>query len=87
MKPIESRWRRVAAPIIAAVLEKHPEAGKEQEKALYDAYPFGERRYHPYKIWLDEIKRQRGGDKGAIVDESKRLVFGSRRDPYGEARG
>jgi hypothetical protein len=27
--------------------------------ALLAAYPFGERKYHPYKIWLSEIRRQR----------------------------
>jgi hypothetical protein len=30
---------------------------------LFDAYPFGERKYTPYKIWLDEIKRQVGTKK------------------------
>lgn len=54
-------WRETAQPIIAKVLKDtaaKPEA--EIRKALHDAYPFGERRYHPYKIWLDEIQRQRG---------------------------
>ena len=38
-------------------------AGKSEAEiktALHDAYPFGPRQYYPYKIWLDEIKRQRG---------------------------
>lgn len=55
-----SYWRDKAKPIIREVLTET--AGKtepEIKKALHDAYPFGERRYHPYKIWLDEIKRQR----------------------------
>ena len=54
-------WRDQAAPIIRAVLEKatgRPESAIRQ--ALYEAYPFGQRQYHPYKIWLDEIRRQRG---------------------------
>lgn len=53
-------WRSRAAEIIGLVLEEtrgRPEA--EIRQALFDAYPFGERRYHPYKIWLDEINRQR----------------------------
>ena len=57
-------WRDSAAPIISRVLNDtkgRPE--KEVKKALFDAYPFGERRYHPYKIWLDEIKIQRGKKK------------------------
>ncbi|MEZ4865332.1 MAG: hypothetical protein R3C14_28745 [Caldilineaceae bacterium] len=27
---------------------------------ISQAYPFGERRYHPYKIWLSEVKRVLG---------------------------
>lgn len=30
-------------------------------KALREAYPYGERRYHPYKVWLSEVHRQTGG--------------------------
>ena len=56
-----SYWRRRAAPIIARVLTEN--AGKADEEirtALFDAYPFGERAHHPYRIWLDEIKVQSG---------------------------
>jgi hypothetical protein len=28
-------------------------------KRVSDAYPFGQREMHPYKIWLDECKRWR----------------------------
>ena len=42
------------------MLEQFPDEGLEQRRALKDAYPFGERRYAPYKIWLDEIARQKG---------------------------
>lgn len=58
----ESRWRDRAGPIIARVLkETRGKSEKEIRAALREAYPFGERKYHPYKIWLDEIKRQRDG--------------------------
>ena len=53
-------WREHCAPIIHRVLEETrglPE--KEIKKALREAYPYGERKYHPYKIWCDEIKVQR----------------------------
>lgn len=56
-----SEWRKRAAPIIAGVLSAN--TGKSEAEiriALRDAYPFGPRKYHPYKIWLDEIKRQTG---------------------------
>jgi len=54
-------WRDRARPIIFEVIEQ---VGKEDmkslRKALRDAYPWGERKYHPYKIWLDEIRVQLG---------------------------
>jgi hypothetical protein len=55
-------WRSTALPIIARVLQEtagRPEP--EIRKALTDAYPFGERRMWPYKVWLSEVKRQRHG--------------------------
>lgn len=54
-------WRDSCRPIIAKVLaDNKGNSEKEIRIALRDAYPFGERRMHPYKIWCDEIKRQRG---------------------------
>lgn len=54
-------WREYAAPIIHEVITR---VGREDEKALRkalrEAYPFGERRYHPYKIWCSEVNRQLG---------------------------
>jgi hypothetical protein len=61
------KWRERARPVIARVIK---EVGlddmKALRKALRDAYPFGEKAYFPYKVWLDEIaiqtmqKRSRG---------------------------
>jgi len=54
-----STWRREAAPIIHKVITEHKDSDdKTLRKALREAYPFGERAYHPYKIWCDEVKRQ-----------------------------
>ena len=52
-------WRDSCAPIIHRVLNSGITDEKELRKALFDAYPFGMRRYHPYRIWIDEIARQR----------------------------
>lgn len=52
-------WRDHARPIVARVIAAHPEASeKELRAALRDAYPFGERKYQPYKVWCDEVRRQ-----------------------------
>jgi len=54
-------WRDSCKPIIARVIkENEGKSEKEIRKAISDAYPFGERKYHPYKIWLDEVKVQLG---------------------------
>jgi hypothetical protein len=54
-------WRDKACPIIAAVIA---EVGTDDlprlRRALREAFPFGAREYHPYKIWCDEIRVQLG---------------------------
>lgn len=58
---MKNTWRDRCAPIIEKVLKETKGQGEaEVKKALFDAYPFGMRQYHPYKIWLSEIRRQRG---------------------------
>lgn len=69
---MSSSWRDYARPIIAKVLKEN--AGQDEaviRKALKDAYPFGQRDYHPYKIWLDEIAVQRGTKKKNIFGRKK----------------
>lgn len=73
-------WRDNCRPIIAKVLaETKGKPEKEIKKALLDAYPYGERAMHPYKIWLDEIKVQRGFKKkkkrGEIQDKNQLPIF------------
>ncbi len=56
----ESIWRFRAAKVIAAVLSATKGLPEERIKAaLRDAYPFGERKMWPYKMWLKEIRYQR----------------------------
>ncbi len=62
-------WRENCRPIIAKVLKETK--GKDEteiKNALKESYPFGERRMWPYKVWLDEIKRQRGLKKSKSSD-------------------
>jgi hypothetical protein len=70
-------WRDDAVPIIAKVLkEKEGCTEREIRKALREAYPFGQREYHPYKIWCDEIRRQRGLKRTReqkLLDEQPKL--------------
>lgn len=50
-----SSWREQSAAVIARVVaEVGTDDQKALKKALFEAYPFGERKYHPYKIWCEE---------------------------------
>lgn len=52
-------WRDEVKPIIAmAILENTGKSEIEIRRILRDLYPYGERKYHPYKIWCDEINVQ-----------------------------
>ena len=69
-------WRGHASKIIYEVIKENRGAGiKVMRKALHDAYPYGERKYHPYKIWCDEINRQLGKKKikSTFVEEKNQL--------------
>jgi hypothetical protein len=73
-----SRWRAKAREIVARVL--HETQGQDEatvRRALRDAYPFGPRRYWPYKVWLDEVQRQRGTkqQKPVEVDPRQQSLF------------
>ena len=49
-----------AKDLEAQITKMQAEDTPERRKALREAYPAGERKYHPYKVWLDEIARQTG---------------------------
>lgn len=73
-------WRDIARPIIQKVLADTQ--GMDEgavKRALYEAYPFGERQYHPYKVWLDEIKVQRKqrrfGKKNNVIPKEQIKMF------------
>jgi hypothetical protein len=52
-------WREIAKPIIKKVLEETRGATPQEiKRAIKNAYPFAERKSWPYKVWLDEVRRQ-----------------------------
>ncbi len=58
---MKSYWRELASPIIKKIIESNKgKTNKELKFLISKEYPFGGRENHPYKIWLDEIKRQLG---------------------------
>lgn len=57
-KQVVSRWRVGARQVIAQVLRET--TGQDYgavRAALRDAYPFGERRRYPYKVWCEEVNQ------------------------------
>jgi hypothetical protein len=53
-------WRETANAVINEVIQQNPELdpfSPEMEKLIRAAYPFGERNYHPYKIWCSAVNR------------------------------
>lgn len=58
-------WRDKAKAAIQATSneakEKQPDISQVELKKLVNAaYPFGERKYTPYKIWLEELNKEFG---------------------------
>lgn len=53
---MSSAWRLAARRAIQNAIASLPPdpCPSEIKKAIDQAYPFEEREYHPYKIWLDE---------------------------------
>ena len=63
-------WREIGAPLIRATIKANEgKSLKEIKKALREAYPWGERAMHPYKIWCDEVRVQLGTKKRKIRGE------------------
>lgn len=55
-----SAWRRVSERVIRQALAEAKDAGLDAaatDKLISSRYPFGERRYHPYTMWL-KVKRE-----------------------------
>ena len=51
-------WRDKASAVIQQVIQQNPGADEKTLRTLISqAYPYGQREHHPYKIWLDEVKK------------------------------
>lgn len=49
-------WRASAHAYIMEVINENPDADeKTLRKLISQAYPYGERAMHPYKIWCSEV--------------------------------
>ena len=56
---MKSQWRIRSRQVIAEVMASVPADATlpQVRKALRDAYPFGAREHHPYKVWcIEQLK-------------------------------
>ena len=77
-------WRAQAAPLVAECVESGRAlglAGKKLWAYCNRSFPWGERQYHPYKIWRDEAKIQCGLKTRLMPGQAK-----TRPDLPGQAR-
>jgi len=59
-----SYWRDMAIPIIRHVIATVGTSDdRALQQALREAYPWGEKRMHPYRVWRDEVRRQLAGEQ------------------------
>lgn len=78
---LDSPWRRKAREICDRVRRESPEArGKDLRRLLRQAYPFGQRKFHPYRIWCSEVRRALGISAVKEDPRQSRLRFLSPED-------
>ena len=67
-------WRKIARATIQAALEEAESQGLDAAatKAYVNSrYPFGERAYYPYQVWLSEMKATFDTVKPSLSDRAK----------------
>ena len=42
---------------------------KKLRKVLRDSYPYGEKKFWPYKVWLSEIRKQIHFEAGTLSEQ------------------
>mgnify|MGYP003607948618 CR=1 FL=1 len=58
----KNMWKDKAREVIAQVVRDVGTADETALKqALSKAYPFGERRMHPYKVWCEQVRKTLAG--------------------------
>ena len=76
-------WRDSFSPIIARVIDQFGTDDMSRlRKELRKAFPSPPRQYHPYKIWLDEIRVQLGlkikKHKLSKAEKNTKSLFGGK---------
>lgn len=66
---------------------------EERKKAIFDAYPFGPRQYHPYKMWCraqkEYLRRYQASDADiprAHLSPLERMMRRAKQPPTGDTK-
>lgn len=76
----DGTWAMAAQRNIAAILDRLPPdiSAATKREALMAAYPFGERKHFPYRVWCREVRRIVGAkvaqNRGNILSAPRRGV-------------
>lgn len=71
-------WRTAAQRIIAPIEAEYRDKPLAKfKRALREAYPFGQRAYHPYKIWCSEQARAIARHPENCVGQGEQVEFAS----------
>jgi hypothetical protein len=74
IRVLQYSWREIARATIQRALQEAESQGLDAEakkKYVNSRYPFGEHAYHPYKIWLSEMKATFNPNKPGRSDLAK----------------
>jgi hypothetical protein len=70
---MSASWRGAADRYLREVFDQLRADGvpatdtKEIDKRIFNAYPWGIRKYSPYKIWLEQVKRWKAGYAAGLM--------------------
>jgi hypothetical protein len=70
----ESKWYKNAVGVITQALNEAKEQGLDTTgtiKFVDSRYPFGPRKYHPYKMWLKARGELLSGQRGSPSEREK----------------
>lgn len=69
-------WYEISCNVIRSVIESNPEVDRkspEMRKLVSEAYPFGERRMWPYKMWTKAVNAMLGPSDKKLAAQRKKL--------------
>ena len=67
-------WAEKCHIVLEEILQQHPHDTPERRKAIRDAYPFGERKYWPYKVWCKVVSDMTKAKKIKTNDDQHVLI-------------